>query len=173
MQIRWIKGYEGLYTISSDGTVHSYRKRIRGRPVVCLKAQHVMKPGSDGHYLGVGLCQSGKHKSFRIHRLVLEAFIGPCPAGMEACHNNNIKTDNRLGNLRWDTHQSNQVKDGGARGIIGKGESNPMAKLNEYTVRYIKKLGADGWLHGDIALLARTTRRNVSRIIQGERWAHV
>ncbi|MGO1563156.1 MAG: HNH endonuclease signature motif containing protein [Actinomycetaceae bacterium] len=42
-----------------------------------------------------------------VHRLVLEAFIGPCPEGMEACHNNGNRTDNRLENLRWDTRLAN------------------------------------------------------------------
>ena len=42
-----------------------------------------------------------------IHRLVLEAFVGPCPEGMETCHNNGVRTDNRLENLRWDTSSAN------------------------------------------------------------------
>jgi len=46
-------------------------------------------------------------KTFRVHRLVLEAFVGPCPHGCEACHRNNDPSDNRIENLRWDTKQSN------------------------------------------------------------------
>src|SRR5262249_4354731 len=42
-----------------------------------------------------------------VHRLVLEAFVGPCPPGMEARHVNGIKTDNRLVNLQWGTHRQN------------------------------------------------------------------
>lgn len=42
-----------------------------------------------------------------VHRLVLEAFVGPCPESMEGCHNNGDKSDNRLENLRWDTRSSN------------------------------------------------------------------
>jgi len=36
-----------------------------------------------------------------VHRLVLEAFKGDCPAGMSAIHKNGIRTDNRLANLAW------------------------------------------------------------------------
>jgi hypothetical protein len=43
----------------------------------------------------------------RVHRLVLEAFVGPCPVGMEACHENDVKTDNRLSNLAWKTRSAN------------------------------------------------------------------
>jgi len=42
-----------------------------------------------------------------IHHLVLEAFVGPRPPGTECCHRNDIKTDNRLENLRWDTSSAN------------------------------------------------------------------
>lgn len=42
-----------------------------------------------------------------IHRLVLLAFVGPCPEGTEACHENGDGSDNRLENLRWDTHAAN------------------------------------------------------------------
>lgn len=44
-----------------------------------------------------------------VHRLVLEAFVGPCPPGMEACHWNGIPGDNRLHNLRWDTPSANNA----------------------------------------------------------------
>ena len=43
----------------------------------------------------------------RVHRLVLETFIGPCPHKMVACHNNGVRNDNRLCNLRWDTMSAN------------------------------------------------------------------
>jgi hypothetical protein len=42
-----------------------------------------------------------------VHRLVLEAFEGPCPVGMEACHENDVKADNRLSNLAWKTRSAN------------------------------------------------------------------
>lgn len=44
-----------------------------------------------------------------VHRLVLEAFVGPCPEGMEGCHGDGDPTNNSLGNLRWDTATSNQL----------------------------------------------------------------
>lgn len=43
--------------------------------------------------------------------LILEAFVGLCPDGMECCHNDDDRSNNRLDNLRWDTHREN-VKDG-------------------------------------------------------------
>src|SRR5699024_6464865 len=42
-----------------------------------------------------------------VHRLVLEAFVGPCPDGMEACHWDDDKTNNHVSNLRWATQSDN------------------------------------------------------------------
>ena len=42
-----------------------------------------------------------------VHRLVLLAFAGPCPPGMEGCHGNG-QDDNTPGSLRWDTHAENE-----------------------------------------------------------------
>lgn len=43
------------------------------------------------------------------HRLVLEAFVGPCPEGMQACHNDGDRMNTRVGNLRWDTPKANSA----------------------------------------------------------------
>lgn len=43
-----------------------------------------------------------------VHILVLEAFRGPRPDGMEGCHGPGGQQDNRLGRLRWDTHEANE-----------------------------------------------------------------
>jgi hypothetical protein len=42
-----------------------------------------------------------------IHQLVLEAFVGPRPPGMEGCHNDDNPANNHISNLRWDTHAEN------------------------------------------------------------------
>jgi hypothetical protein len=47
-------------------------------------------------------------KTFKVHRLVLMTFLGPCPEGMEACHfPDRDVSNNRLENLRWDTKKAN------------------------------------------------------------------
>ena len=49
----------------------------------------------------------GDRSSPRVGVMVLETFVGPCPDGLECCHNNDLFCDNRLENLRWDTHRAN------------------------------------------------------------------
>jgi hypothetical protein len=46
-----------------------------------------------------------------VHRLVLEAFVGPCPPGLECRHLNGDPADNRIGNLAWGTRGDNTRDD--------------------------------------------------------------
>lgn len=62
----------------------------------------------DGGYHVIRVKRDGKQRKLRIHRLVLEAFVGPCPDGMECCHNDGDPGNNRLSNLRWDTKSANE-----------------------------------------------------------------
>jgi hypothetical protein len=91
-QWRPITGCPG-YQVSDAGRVRSPRK--------------VLKPlTGNGGYCFVHLWVGPKMHRRAIHRLVLIAFEGDRP-GLEACHNNGDKRDNRLANLRWDTRSAN------------------------------------------------------------------
>ena len=48
-----------------------------------------------------------KRRYAYVHDLVLEAFVGNKPKGKEMCHNNGVRADNRLENLRYDTRSAN------------------------------------------------------------------
>jgi hypothetical protein len=57
------------------------------------------------------LCLSDTNKkryNIRIHIVVMQTFVGFPEEGMMVCHFNDIKTDNRLENLRYDTAKANQ-----------------------------------------------------------------
>lgn len=60
-------------------------------------------------YLEYILSYEGERKYISVHRLVAETFI-PNPEGKPCIdHINTIKTDNRVENLRWCTHQENML----------------------------------------------------------------
>ncbi len=96
-----------------------------------------MKSG-DGHiYARLTDAKTGTvSPSAGIHRLVLMAFVGPCPNGMECCHYNDIADDNRLDNLRWDTRKNNHV-DMIRHGTVSRKITN--GKLSDKQVRQIRK----------------------------------
>lgn len=100
-ETRPIAGYEGLYSISNDGTVfsHDYNHTKQTKQLKPVKR-------SDG-YLMVNLYQDSKLKIHFIHRLVLETFV-PNPDNKPYCdHIDTDKTNNHVSNLRWCTHKEN------------------------------------------------------------------
>lgn len=110
-----IPGYEGRYQVSNLGQVKSLPHRVQRRNVLTggmsnvLIPEKMLKPQAQksGH-LEVKL--GARHpKHHRIHRLVMLAFCGPCPPGMEVCHNDSNPANNRLDNLRYGTRLSNRL----------------------------------------------------------------
>lgn len=109
---RWLPiiGYEGLYEVSDLGRARSLDRTIttsdgRVRPI---KGRILTpRPGKTG-YLRASLSKGGVTRDYYLHRLVLEAFDRPCPDGMECCHWNDDRTDNRLENLRWASRSGNR-----------------------------------------------------------------
>jgi hypothetical protein len=70
--------------------------------------------------------------------MVLFAFVGPCPEGMECCHENDVRDDNRIENLRWDTHANNLAqrrtfkRDAGVKRATSCPHGHPYDKANTY-----------------------------------------
>lgn len=108
---RWrpVVGYEGIYEVSDQGRVRSLDRIITQhdgmkRPMRGRILQQAVR--DDGHtqvnmkYMGVAVTR-------KVHRMVAMAFLGPCPEGMEVCHNNGNPADNRLSNLRYGTRSEN------------------------------------------------------------------
>ena len=127
---RAIPGFIG-YEASSFGRVRSLdRYVVDSNGHRRFRHGRVLSPGSDK--LGRQNVQMPGAKTCRVHRLVLEAFIGPCPDGMEACHANDIKSDNRLINLRWDTRAANQ-KDSVRNGTHSMARKTHCANGHEFT----------------------------------------
>jgi NUMOD4 motif/HNH endonuclease len=169
-----INGFEGIYQVSDEGRVLSLERRV---PHVRLGIRLVhgrtlrATPDKDG-YLNVVLSAGGVKVPSSVHRLVLWAFVGPCPPGKEGCHCDGDPTNNRVGNLRWDTPGGNQA-DRVAHGTILCGERCGNAKLTESAVRLAFILRAAGWTHRKIGAELGVAASNVSMILSGDTWAHL
>ena len=106
-----VVGWEGCYEVSSRGDVRSVaRSQLLSNGQTRYYKSRLLKPQftSDGRHLHVQLRKPGKSKFHRVHTLVLEAFVGPCPDGMMCRHLNGDGHDNRKSNLVWGTASENQ-----------------------------------------------------------------
>ena len=107
---RSVVGYEGHYEVSNRGNLRSLDRVVTYKNGV--KRTHKGKALKLGKhkfgYSKVELHKNGKISHTNVHRLVLEAFSGPCPDGMEACHNDGDPTNNTIENLRWGTRSENR-----------------------------------------------------------------
>jgi len=101
-----ISGFEG-YEVSILGRVRSFKKRGVGGWAISKYPQRILSPSIFAGYELVNLRTNGKSCGYRIHQLVMQSFVGPCPDGMEICHNDGNKRNNHLNNLRYDTHTNN------------------------------------------------------------------
>ena len=106
---RDVIGYEGYYQVSDDGRV---RSMVRLTPTATAAGVRtpwrVLRYGRNNQgRLQVTLSREGATRRFQVHRLVLEAFAGPCPEGLEGLHNDGNHLDCRIGNLHWGTHTEN------------------------------------------------------------------
>jgi len=108
-------------------------------------------------------------KSQKAHRLILFTFVGPCPDRMEACHNDGIRDNNKLSNLRWDTPKNNH-SDRKNHGTLLGGCKNPRAKLNTLQVRIIRKYPTYRGCLTHLAEYFNMSKTNISDIRAGKTW---
>lgn len=130
----------------------------------------VLRPYKDADgYLRIG----ARGTSFLVHRLVAEAFLGPCPMGCEVAHLDHDRANPRLSNLAYVTHDEN-VKATAAAGRSMRGEDHNKASISEDTARAI--LAEQHPQGRGMTALARkhgTTLRVVRGLIKGETWKHL
>ena len=104
-----VPGTHGYYEASNLGRVRSVDRvevhkngrtyHRKGR----ILSQHLIRNG----YYQTTTRVNGKPFERMVHRLVLAAFTGEFPEGMQVCHNNGNPQDNRIENLRWGTISDN------------------------------------------------------------------
>ena len=185
-----VKGYEGMYEVSSDGDVRRISGEI-GYRIIGYKRNwngRTLKKQIDNHgYERVWLCKKGEKKCIHIHTLVATAFHGNKKTGLEIAHLDGNKLNNKADNLTWATHKENEshkilhgtLPTGLRNGKYTKQESTPRgdnhrnSKLTSERVRKIKALLQNKIIHRIIAKKYKVSRATISYISRGERWAHI
>ena len=106
-----IKDYEGLYQVSNLGNVRSVEKYIGVNNKFKRKIkQKILKPSVVYNgYLRICLAKNGKHKMFRIHRLVAQTFLSNKNNYEDVNHKDGNKQNNCVNNLEWCSRKQNII----------------------------------------------------------------
>lgn len=159
VQYRDITGFPG-YSIGNDGSA-----LLRGRKIPVYAYPN--------GYLYLALWRTGEGQYTRlVHRLVLEAFVGHCPPGMECCHADGDRTNNHVANLRWDTRVNNHA-DKRKHGTNRPGSKSPLAKLTEADALEIRERYAAGETQQSIADSKGVDRATIGYVVRRDTWTHI
>ena len=120
-----VKGFEGLYKISCNGELYSY-KTSNPKRIGLQRAKS---------YYTASLRKNGKYYYTYVHRLVAEAFI-PNPNNLPCVnHKDGNKQNNCVDNLEWCTYSENAIH--ANKNGLKQHKVKNQSKQNEY-VLYIK-----------------------------------
>lgn len=154
---RPVPGYPE-HEVSSLGRVRRIRPSSRNHPTGLLK----FYTRTDG-YVRVSMGDKGHY----VHRIVLLAFVGPCPLGHEADHINSNRSDNRVENLRWLPKERNL-----GRRSMARGTATAHAKLTPEQVALARRLISEGRSRRSVAKELGVSSPAISRIANGTAWRH-
>lgn len=176
MKEEWrpVKGYEGRYCVSNLGRVKFLGRQVNQRNILGQNISSY-RPGRNMSlvkhhtgYLVVSLRDGKTRKQHKVHRLVAKAFIDNPGNRKLVNHKNLIKTDNRVENLEWSTHQENCIH--ATSFGIGVGSRNGRSKLREEEVKQIRKELSEGSLRSEIAKKFGVNWSTVDAIHKRKNW---
>ena len=174
-----VEGFPG-YEVSDHGRVRSFWRRWGlgrghgGKFVLTDRPLRILIPTTHpGGALQVKPRRDNKNHPLKVHRLVLEAFVGPCPSGHECRHLDGNPTNNHLGNLCWSTHADNMA-DTLRHGTHNRGERHGCSRLTESQVKNIRELHTQGSINPKvIGEMFGIARSYVYQIVHRARWKHL
>lgn len=147
------------HEVSNDGQVRSLSARWPSMQGHVL-AQHI-KLG----YAYVSLSIGGKRRTCLVHRLVAEAFVGPCPSGYDVNHLDANKSNNVVGNLEYVTRTGN-MRHAARLGLL-------TSKLTPAEVLSIRARASAGEAHPSIARAFGVAKGTIWKIVNAWGWKHV
>jgi hypothetical protein len=172
---RPIPGFNEWYEASNLGNVRSW---INGRFQYGRREEPriLKKQNNSTGYNVVGLRPPvGRCRTYQVHPLILETFVGPRPKNMQACHNDGDPFNNRLNNLRWDTQSGNQM-DRRKHGTDNRGERCGKHKLTEGEVRQIRAAyikGSRDFGGPGLSKQFNVSKATIRDVITRRTWRHV
>lgn len=160
-----IKHFEDFYAISKIGEIMRIKKSRGAKIGKVLKNQIHSKRG----YLIIRLSTKEISKTYDIHILMANTFLNRSNNSLQVCHNNGIKTDCRLENLRIDTISSNN-NDKVLHGTTNRGIRNGHNKYSNETILEIRKLADSGEKKVCLSKKFNISYSYIRKIVSRERW---
>lgn len=161
----WKEIYNGYYKISNKGRLK------RNKPGPGTYVGRILKPRyrtKDNMYPSYILSIYGEHITREVHKLVSEAFIGPCPKGYDVNHIDGDKENPHANNLEYITRSENK------KHAIKIGMENKNLKLNKKKVIKIRKLYKTGnYTYRRLAKKFNVNYTCIGHIIKKRTWSYV
>lgn len=145
-----------------------------GKRLIGLKP---LKPKTKKNgYLEVSLTLPIGSKSFYVHRLIAETFIGTIPLNYAVNHKNGIKSDNNVNNLEIVTYSENSKH---SYYILNNkirpksGEEHPLAKLNNKIVLEIRNYRLTNSLKDTCVKFNNIPKSTICKILYKRTWKNI
>jgi len=165
-QWRPVVGFEG-YDVSNIGRVRSWRPGRR--TVGWLPFPRLLHPRAKNGYPAVTLGRGKLPEITKyVHTLVLEAFVGPRPKGMETRHGPGGRWDSSLSNISWGTHRDNMTIDFARDGIV---RSRLVRTISDEAARELRRRLTGGESVTRVSREVGISVRTLYRIKNGEVYA--
>jgi hypothetical protein len=174
MQEIWapVPDYEGLYEVSNFGEVRSMDRIVmhgQGDHLRKRKGQILKKITDKQNRFRVSLYKNGIRNKVFVHYLVALAFLGKKEQGQMICHNDGNGQNNRVDNLRFDTHQAN-MSDMVKHGKSARGSKNWHAIATSDQVLQVRELRKKGLFYREIQHLTSLSFSSIVKMCQGKSW---
>lgn len=167
--ILWVPGFEGRYEVSDDGIVYSHMNMGNHKWQVDYRRPLSLKPNKYGYVVINLLAKDGLINPRSVHSMVMQAFVGQRPKGMDIRHMNGVRHDNRLINLRYGSRAENMA-DAKSHGTMRIEEKHHAVKVTREDAIKIIARCRSGEVQRSIALDYGLTQQGVSDILNGRCW---
>lgn len=174
-----IKTTNNLYECSRCGKIKRVRSVVNFGKNKRLLGVSILKPKTKANgYQEVNLyIEPHQGKSFYVHRLIAETWIGEIPPKMTVNHKDGDKKNNHVDNLEIVTYSENSIhayNNGLNKLKPMPGEMHPRSKTND---REVAQIRSDHNIHRSINKLVANyphlSRGTLTKIVYKQTWKHV
>ena len=167
-----VRDSHGKYEVSSYGRLRKIARWTDG--LHTYEHRLLSLEFNNWGYFSVSLSSEGRQRHWPVHRIVLEAFIGPAIGERNIPnHKNGVKTDNRVENLEWTNARENALHSYQALGQQPmKGSLHGTSKIVEADAIAIRKARRDGATLQELAQHYKLCQATISMICLHKIWKH-